>query len=190
MKKIRLILIVSFVFFAGCSSVQNSEEYKNAEAIVKNAVSGSTSENFYSDYFIQLPEKFFKNGTEIHFFAAEKIPELEYTDTLEFIIENGKVKNFNELEGIPDCFANESNCDFSIDKNKLLEILVKEKLLAKENEFIAKAVWDKKEKRFVWRATITKEKFKAGNSIRAKGIYVSVNTANGKIESVEKWEIN
>ncbi len=180
-----LFLLIIF----GCSSNITKEE-ENAEQTVINKIIEQTSSDFYNSYFTPVRKKYFTGDGKVHIFLLESISVIEYSDTLEFIVENGSVVNFAKVKGIPDCFEDENNCIFKINKDKLLRYLKDKQVIEPGNEFIAKSIWDDEGKRFLWKVTITKEKFNVGDRVRGKGIFVFVNPANGKIVKTKEWRIN
>ncbi len=187
--KTLILSMLALVAFS-CSSVKPNEETEQAERIVKKDIVNATSQEFFDKYFSFVREKHYTdNDGAVHVFALENIAPLEIADTLEFVVLNGRAQNFDKQKGIPDCVVEPQNCVFAIDKRKLLEILTEKKLLEPKNEFIAKAIWRDDEKRFLWKATITKERIETLGIPRAKGLYVFVNPATGEIIEVKKWEV-
>jgi len=185
-----ILLLTTFVFTAiSCSSVKISEKQKKAEDIVKTKIVSATTPAYFDKYFKFLPEKYSESNSDVNIVAAVKIPELEYTDTLIFRVAGNNVENFSTLRDIPDCFEDTTKCEFNINKEKLLKILKDKKLLEEHNSFIVKTIWDDKEKRFLWKVTITKESYRVGDRVRGHGIFVFVNPASGEIVKTEEWKV-
>ncbi len=190
MKPIKIITaLFAIVFITSCSSGKVDKEIMQADKIVKKMIIDETSSEFYKKYFTPLYDKSKTENGETHIYYLEKIPELEFADTLDFIVKNGKISNAAEIQGVPDCFSDARNCEFKITKEKLLKILTDNKLLEPENTFIAKAIWDKEKKRFLWKATITKKVIVYGDNKKANGIFVFVHPATGEIIKTEEWRI-
>ncbi len=185
-----LAAILTAIIVSSCSAYKIPEKISDANAIVKKEISALASADFFERYFLLLPEKSREETNEIRLVYLESIPEIEYSDTVLFVVSDKKITNLKQLKGIPDCIEDERNCTFEINRDKVLEILTVNNLLDVNNEFILKSVWDSSSKRFLWKATITKEKFNAGNSVRAKGIYVFIHPATGEITETREWRVN
>ncbi len=190
MKSIKIITAILIIaFIASCSSGKVDKEIIQADKTVKKMIIDETSSEFYKKYLTPLYDKSETANGETHIYYLEKIPELEFADTLDFIVKNGKITNAAGIQGIPDCFNDARNCEFKITKKKLLKILTDNKLLEPENTFIAKAIWDKENRRFLWKATITKKVIVYGDNKKANGIFVFVHPATGEIIKTEEWRI-
>ncbi len=191
------LLFAFFLFYAGCSCkpCQEQDESQIPLSILKK-----------SDQFIvsKTGDEFFKKYITIDFNQSKHIesnylmvykfymPEKLFVDELiRFTADStGKVLNQYEVVGIPDCNANQYDCDFVVDENTARQIATEYGLPKGIKDWKVDFVWEAKYNKYVWNLFSTLKENKSADNYRAEGEQIVIDPNNASVIYQNRWKIN
>ncbi|HMN24402.1 MAG TPA: hypothetical protein PKE38_07875 [Ignavibacteriaceae bacterium] len=191
------LLFAFFLFYAGCSCkpCQEQDESQIPLSILKK-----------SDQFIvsKTGDEFFKKYITIDFNQSKHIesnylmvykfymPEKPFVDELiRFTADStGKVLNQYEVVGIPDCNANQYDCDFVVDENTARQIATEYGLPKGIKDWKVDFVWEAKYNKYVWNLFSTLKENKSADNYRAEGEQIVIDPNNASVIYQNRWKIN
>ena len=191
------LLFAFFLFYAGCSCkpCQEQDESQIPLSILKK-----------SDQFIvsKTGDEFFKKYITIDFNQSKHIesnylmvykfymPEKLFVDELIRFTANstGKVLNQYEVVGIPDCNANQYDCDFVVDENTARQIATEYGLPKGIKDWKVDFVWEAKYNKYVWNLFSTLKENKSADNYRAEGEQIVIDPNNASVIYQNSWKIN
>ncbi|HRN27140.1 MAG: hypothetical protein IT276_09080 [Ignavibacteriaceae bacterium] len=191
------LLFAFFLFYAGCSCkpCQEQDESQIPLSILKK-----------SDQFIvsKTGDEFFKKYITIDFNQSKHIesnylmvykfymPEKLFVDELiRFTADStGKVLNQYEVVGIPDCNANQYDCDFVVDENTARQIATEYGLPKGIKDWKVDFVWEAKYNKYVWNLFSTLKENKSADNYRAEGEQIVIDPNNASVIYQNSWKIN
>ncbi len=113
-------------------------------------------------------------------FVDEEI--LIVTDSL------GNIPKGSLVKGIPNCMNGEG-CDFTIDKNRAVEIGVANYLPEGIKEWMVDFRWSEVARKYVWHLIATTSEFGSGNNYKAEGEELFIDPVSGEALKKRMWSI-
>lgn len=193
---IALIVLTTVLNLTGCSCKceEESNEYPFPNHIFaesENLIIAKTGDQFFKDYIIFDPvyskkiENFYElrykiNITDKPYFKGEIVI---YTDS------SGRILKDKNIIGIPDCFSDETNCDFNIDEEKAKAIASDAGLDSGVKAWKTGILWNDKYNKYLWHIISTS--YEAGGIERyiARGKEILIEPSNGKVLEINDWNI-
>ena len=191
------LLFTLFLFYTGCSCkpCQEQDESQVPLNVLKK-----------SDQFIisKTSDVFFKKYIAVDFNQSKHIepnylmiykfymPEKPFVDGLiRFTVDStGKVLNQYEVVGIPDCNANQYDCDFVVDEKIARQIAVENGLPKGIKDWKVDFVWEAKYNKYVWNLFSTLKENKNEENYRAEGEQIVIDPNNASVIYQNSWMIN
>ena len=120
------------------------------------------------------------------------MPEKPFVDELiRFTVDStGKVLNQYEVVGIPDCNANQFDCDFVVDENTARQIAAENGLPKGIKDWKVDFVWVAKYNKYVWNLFSTLKENKNVDNYRAEGEQIVIDPNNASVIYQNSWKIN
>jgi hypothetical protein len=193
-----VIIILSFsVFINGCNCVSCSEkeEAQIPPDVLKKA-----------DQFIvsKTGDEFFKKYITADFFQSKHIapnylmvykfymPEKPFVDELiRFTVDStGKVLTQYEVVGIPDCIANQMDCDFVVNDKTAKQIATENGLPKGIKDWKVDFVWEAKYNKYVWKIISTNKETVLQDHDRAEGEWIIIDPSKASVLEQESWKVN
>jgi hypothetical protein len=193
-----VIIILSFsVFINGCNCVPCSEkeEAQIPLDVLKKA-----------DQFIvsKTGDEFFKKYITADFFQSKHIapnylmvykfymPEKPFVDeSIRFTVDStGKVLTQYEVVGIPDCIANQMDCDFVVNDKTAKQIATENGLPKGIKDWKVDFVWEAKYNKYVWKIISTNKETVLQDHDRAEGEWIIIDPSKASVLEQESWKVN
>jgi hypothetical protein len=192
-----ILLFSAFIFYSGCSCKPCSEQEESQIPlnVLKNAdqfIIAKTGEYFFKKYitadFLQS-KHITPNYLMVYNFF---IPQKPFVDELiRFTVDStGKVLTQYEVAGIPDCNANQTDCDFVVDDKIAKQIATQNGLPKGIKDWKTDFVWSTKYNKYVWEIISTTKESKNEEYKRAEGEKIIIDANNSSVLSIDNWKIN
>ena len=112
-------------------------------------------------------------------------------DIVLFLTEDGKITKENESFGIPDCMSDLNDCQFSINREKAVEIAYENGITDGIKEILSRFEWDKNISKYVWHImnVLDESGDPKTENYKANGREIFINPHSGEVLSIRKWEI-
>ncbi len=120
------------------------------------------------------------------------MPEKPFVDELiRFTVDStGKVLTQYEVVGIPDCSANEMDCDFVVDEKIAKQIAVQNGLAKGITDWKIDFIWNNSYNKYVWEIISTTKENKTDQYNRAEGEKIIIDSNNASVLNKDTWKIN
>ena len=191
------IIVLSFsLLLDGCNCIPCS---KNEEAPIPLDVMKKTDQFIIS----KTGDEFFKKYITADFLQSKHIapnylmvykfymPEKPFVDELiRFTVDStGKVLTQFEVVGIPDCNANQMDCDFIVDDKIAKQIATEYGLPKGIKDWKVDFVWESKYNKYVWHLFSTLKESKGDFGYRADGEQIVIDPNNASVIYQDRWQI-
>jgi hypothetical protein len=191
------LLFSFFLFYIGCSCrpCQEQEEAAIPLNILKKANSfiiSQTGVEFFQKYItadFSQSKHISSNYLMVYKFY---IPEKPFVDEeIRFTVDStGKVLTQYEVVGIPDCNANQFDCDFVVDENTARQIAAENGLPKGIKDWKVDFVWVAKYNKYVWNLFSTLKENKNVDNYRAEGEQIVIDPNSASVIYQNSWKIN
>lgn len=191
------LLFIGLVFYSGCSCKPCSENEKatiplNVLKKSDSFITSKTGKDFFNKYITIDFSK--SKHIEPNYLMAYKfyIPEKPFVDEeIRFTVDStGKVLTQYEVVGIPDCNANQFDCDFVVDENTARQIAAENGLPKGIKDWKVDFVWVAKYNKYVWNLFSTLKENKNVDNYRAEGEQIVIDPNSASVIYQNSWKIN
>jgi hypothetical protein len=120
------------------------------------------------------------------------MPEKPFVDELiRFTVDStGKVLTQYEVVGIPDCIANQMDCDFVVNDKTAKQIATENGLPKGIKDWKVDFVWEAKYNKYVWKIISTNKETVLQDHDRAEGEWIIIDPSKASVLEQESWKVN
>lgn len=198
-----LLYIFSFIFIVsisvvnigcGCPKCDKENSFEIPEFIIyagNKFISEKTGEEF-REKFIDIDFNLSKYNEPYYnlVYRFRMHDKIFVDEKIEFTLDsNGNIVDLFDIYGIPDCVINESNCEFNINENEVINIAEELNFEKGIKGWEIGFVFHPSYKIYVWIVLSTFNESEGSNGLRANGKELIINPFDGSIIAQNEWNI-